>query len=329
MVCRARRWVVPGLAGLLVLVPTPHAADNAPAFGDWVADLRHEAAAQGIRSATLDVALSGIAPVPRVLELDQDQPEFKLSFAEYLARVAPPARVTRGRQLLAENRPLLEEIRARYGVQPRVVVALWGVETDFGRLQGGFRVIEALATLAYDGRRSAFFRRELLAALHILDEGHVAPAEFLGSWAGATGQCQFMPTTFRQHAVDFNGDGRCNIWSDRADALASGAQYLASAGWQGDRLWGRRVRLPAGLDSEAAGLDRRRPLSEWQALGVRRADGRDLPRAPNLDASLILPDGDGGPAFLVYDNFRALMAWNRSIHFATAVGILSDRIGGR
>ncbi len=297
-------------------------------FQDWLSELRQEAHARGISSATLDAALQDIEPITRVIELDRDQPEFKLTFDEYLDRVVPPSRVETGRRLLAEHQELLGQIHDHFGVPPRYLVALWGVESDFGRLQGGFPVVPALATLAFDGRRGSYFRGELLTALEILDEGHVKVGDFMGSWAGAMGQCQFMPSSFARHAIDFDGDGRQDIWNSKADVFASAANYLAQSGWQERYIWGRRVRLPEGFDVEATGLEVKRPLSQWQALGVRRADGQDLPREPDLQAAVVLPDGPEGPAFVVYRNFEVLMTWNRSIYFATAVGILADRLIG-
>jgi membrane-bound lytic murein transglycosylase B len=237
------------------------------------------------------------------------------------------SRIERGRELLAQHRPLLEEIGAAYGVQPRFIVALWGIETNFGTYTGGFPVIQALATLAHDGRRSSYFREELLNALQILDDGHIDVARMQGSWAGAMGQSQFMPSSFLRFAQDYDGDGRRDIWTTEADVFASAASYLAGFGWDADQTWGRQVRLPAGFDAGLADLEIRKPLSEWQRLGVRRADGQNLP-AGDLTASLVLPDGPGGPAFLVYDNYRTIMRWNRSTYFATTVGILADRIGG-
>lgn len=309
------------------------APDGAPAaesetFADWLAELRAEAAAAGISAAVLDAALAGVAPIPRVIELDRRQPEFTLTFQQYIDRVVPPARIAKGRAKLRENKALLDEIGARFGVQPRFVVALWGIETDFGRVDGGFPVIAALATLAFDGRRSAYFRKELLDALHILEEGHIAPAAMKGSWAGAMGQSQFMPSSFRRFAVDYDGDGRRDIWGTRADVFASAANYLAQSGWRDDQTWGRPVRLPARFDMQAAGLQTRRSLADWQRLGVRRADGSDLPTR-DIPASILLPVGDGGPAFAVYENFRVTLKWNRSNYFALAVGLLADAIGGQ
>lgn len=314
----------PALLLLAGLAP-PAAATG---FQAWLADLRAEAAGAGISGQTLDAALADAAPIPRVVELDRRQPEFTLTFEEYLARVVPARRVETGRRKLAEHRELLAAVAARYGVQPRYIIALWGVETDFGRITGGFPVVDALATLAYDGRRAEFFRRELLNALRILDDGHIAVEDMTGSWAGAMGQVQFMPSSFLRYARDHDGDGRQDIWGSIPDAFASAANYLAGAGWRDDQTWGREVRLPEGFDPALLGKDTVKGLNDWQRLGVRRADGRDLP-GRNLPASIIRPDDDTGPAYAVYDNFRSLLRWNRSDYFATAVGILSDRIAGR
>ena len=317
-----------GLAVLATLLATgsPQAADTVP-FGQWLEALRAEAAGRGIGESTLAAALGGIKPIPRVIELDRKQPEFTMTFRQYMSRVASEARVEKGRRKLRENRALLAEVGRKYGVQPRFIVAFWGVETDFGRITGGFPVIPALATLAYDGRRSAFFRKELLHALGILDQAHIAPSAMVGSWAGAMGQCQFMPSSFVSFAVDHDGDGRKDIWKTRADVFASAANYLARSGWHGDQTWGRPVSLPRGFDAALAGLKVQKRINAWQRLGVRRADGRDLPKR-DLMSSIVLPEGGKGPAFLVYDNYRTILKWNRSTFFALAIGSLADRIGG-
>ncbi len=322
---KRRTWfwfliLAPVLAGL------PAAAENPTPFPEWLQGLRADARAVGIRDATLDRALAGIAPIPRVIELDRRQPEFTLTFQEYMDRVVPSARVEKGRQRLGENRELLRAISAKYGVQARFLVAFWGVETDFGRQTGGFPVVAALATLAYDGRRSAYFRKELIQALEIIDAGHVQPDRMIGSWAGAMGQTQFMPSSFRAHAVDYDGDGRIDIWTSRPDALASAANYLKRSGWKGDETWGRATRLPEGFDARLIGTGVVKSLAEWSALGLTRADGSPLPSRP-LKASVVLAEGNKGPAFLVYDNYRAILKWNRSTFFAIAVGSLADRIG--
>ncbi len=313
--------------GCLSVLPTL-ARGEGESFATWLVALRAEARERGVRDEILERAFRGVAPIPRVIELDRSQPEFTLTFQQYLDRVVPRARVNKGREKLAENRALLERVAKRFHVQPRFIVALWGIETDFGRLGGSFSVIASLATLAFDGRRSAFFRKELLDALTILEEGHIAPEDMKGSWAGAMGQNQFMPSSFVGYAVDFDGDGRRDIWQTRADVFASAANYLASQGWRDDRTWGRRVRLPEGFDFAAAGPKVVKALGHWQRLGVRRAEGGDLP-SRQLEASLALPDGEGGPAFLVYSNFETILKWNRSTFFAIAVGQLADRISGR
>ncbi len=312
------------LAGALLFgIP---ALAGTPSFSQWVGALRQEAAQRGIRNATLDAALNGLEPIARIIELDRKQAEFTLTFRQYMDRVVPRARVEKGRQRLRENRALLDEIGRKYGVQPRFLVAFWGIETDFGQVTGGFRVIPALATLAYDGRRSAYFRRELLDALEILDQGHIALPDMVGSWAGAMGQSQFMPSSFVTFAVDYDGDGRKDIWNTKADVFASAANYLSRVGWKGDQTWGRPVRLPSGFDTGLASLKVRKRLSEWQRLGVRRDDGGDLPKR-DLMASVVLAEGPGGPAYVVYDNYHAILKWNRSTFFALAVGSLAEQIG--
>lgn len=298
---------------------------QAAEFDFWVQELRQEAAKRGISATTFDAALKGVRPNPRVLELDRSQPEFTLTFQEYLDRVVTPKRIETGREMLAKHRDLLREIGQKYGVQPRFILALWGIESDYGRKTGGFPVIEALATLAYDGRRSSFFRKELLAALHILEEKHVTPGAMLGSWAGAMGQCQFMPTSFRAYAVDYDGDGRRDIWTSKADVFASIANYLANYKWRGNQTWGRPVRLPADFDHAVADGKVEKPLEDWQRLGVRRTDGRDLPAA-EMSGAIVLPSGADGPAYLVYHNYNAILYWNRSTYFAMAVGHLADQI---
>ena len=306
----------------------PTAMPEEKGWQRWLADLRAEALEKGIKPATLDV-LNGLQPIPRVIELDRAQPEFKLTLSEYLKRVASPTRMRQAREKLRANRDLLSRIESLYGVQPRFLVSLWGVETSFGTISGGFDVIPALATLAYDGRRSAFFRKQLFNALTILDQGHTTPDQMRGSWAGAMGQTQFMPSTFVNYAVDFDGDGRRDLWGSHADALASGAHYLKNVGWNYDLTWGREVSLPAGFNTQWAGLEteKARSLKEWQTLGIRRLDGRDLPQR-DIQGSIILPEGEGKRAFLIYDNYRSLLKWNRSHFFAIAVGTIADSLKG-
>jgi membrane-bound lytic murein transglycosylase B len=308
---------------LLSVLVTPAPAAGQDNFSAWLKKLRQEAGKAGISKATLQRTLVNLEPIPRVIELDRRQPEFTLSFSEYLARVVPDSRVQAGQRHLRENRTLLTAIGAKYGVPPAVIVALWGIESDYGRLTGGYSAVAALATLAYDGRRPAFFRTELLELLRLIDQGRIRVEPLTGSWAGAMGQVQFMPSTFRRYAVDWDGDGRADIWHSRADAFASAANFLSGAGWRSGESWGMAVRLPPGFDQALAGLDTRRSLREWRALGLEQVTGEDL-----LTASLLLPEGIDGPAFLVQENFRVLLRWNRSNSFALAVGSLADRVVG-
>jgi membrane-bound lytic murein transglycosylase B len=291
-------------------------------FAEWLDGVRQEALAAGISAPTVDLALSGIEPIPRVIELDRRQPETTQTYEQYLHQVVNPRRKHARQQLLA-NRALLAEVGKRYGVQPRFIVALWGVESSFGTGSGKFPVVGALATLAYDGRRSDFFRGELMNALKIIDQDHFDPKDMLGSWAGAMGQSQFMPSSFLLYAVSYDGDGRRDIWHSRPDVFASIANYLSQSGWHGDESWGRTVRLPAGFDPDLVGLGVQKSQRDWARLGVRRGDGGALPPR-DLAASVLRPGGGQGPALLVYDNFRVLMKWNNSSYFASAVGFLAD-----
>ncbi|MCC7049189.1 MAG: lytic murein transglycosylase [Alphaproteobacteria bacterium] len=300
------------------------AGANAQDFDSWLKDLRQDARGKGISQRTIDDSLAGLQPIDRVLELDRKQPEFTLTFRDYLARVVNDARVEKGRKLLDENRALLEQVSRNYGVQQRFIVALWGIESDFGRLTGGFPVIAALATLAYDGRRSTFFRQELMNALRIIDQGHINVRSMTGSWAGAMGQSQFMPSSFLSFAVDYDGDGKRDIWTSLPDVFGSIANYLSKSGWNEEQTWGRPVSLPPGFPNDEATLSVKKTLGEWNARGVRKMDGSPLP-ARDLMASVIKP-GDGEDAFLAYENYRVIMKWNRSQFFATAVGTLSDRL---
>ena len=302
---------------------------GAESFDSWLKALRAEALGKGVKAETLDAALRGVEPIGRVIELDRKQPEFTLTFDQYITRVVSKSRIDAGRARFAKHRVLLDEVLRKFGVQSRFIVALWGIESDFGRVTGGFPVIPALATLAHDGRRSAYFRGELLQALKILDEGHIGVDEMVGSWAGAMGQSQFMPSSFRAYARDFDGDGRRDIWTTLPDVFASAANYLARSGWKGDQTWGRRIRLPKGFDRAKAGLKVRRTVPEWAKLGVQNVDGGPLPTRA-LKASVIIPSKDGsGPAFLIYQNYRTILKWNRSHYFAMAVGRLSDAIGAK
>lgn len=307
---------------------TDVAAANTTDFTTWLADLRREAGSKGISAGTIDAAFADVdAPLPRVLELDKSQPEFVQTFSGYMKTRMSDARIRRGRELMAEHRELFDRIEAQYGVQPQYLTAFWALESNFGDYTGGFSVINALATLAWDPRRADFFRGELLTALQILDKGHIDAAAMTGSWAGAMGQCQFMPSTFSNYAVDGDGDGRIDIWKSLPDVLSSAAHYLSQSGWKGDERWGREVVLPEGFDFALSGTGVRKTVTEWDALGVRRVDGSPLGKA-DMQASVIVPAGADGPAFLGYNNFRTIMVWNRSTFYAISVGHLADRFMG-
>lgn len=296
-------------------------------FEEWVKTFKTEAVQSGISSSLLDQAFEDVAPIPRVLELDRKQPESRMTFVEYRKKIVSQQRIQRGRQMLAQHRDLLTEIGQHYGVQPRFIVALWGIETNYGKNTGGYSVVQALATLAFDGRRSQYFRTELLNAFKILQDRNISLEAMKGSWAGAMGQCQFMPSSFLRLAVDYDGDGRKDIWTTPADVFASAANYLSQSGWKGNQIWGRKVHLPKAFNIKQANLKISKSLQAWQKIGVLKSNGHDLPRAP-FQASIVLPDGTGGPAYLVYDNYRVIMKWNRSTYFATSVGLLADAIGG-
>lgn len=314
-----------------VIVPaTQPAAIPAPAqsFTDWLADLRREASSLGISDPTLNTALdSVIEPLPRVIELDRSQPEFVQTFTGYMRNRMSDRRIERGRRMLAEHRELFAEIKQKYGVQPHYLAAFWALESNFGDETGGFSVVNALATLAYDPRRSDFFRAELLTALRIIDEGHIPAEQMTGSWAGAMGQCQFMPSTFMSYAVDGDGDGKINIWASLPDVFASAGNYLSKIGWKPDERWGREVVLPADFDFAMSGTDVRKTVSEWSSLGIVRADGSALGNA-DIVGSIIVPAGANGPAFLAYNNFNTILNWNRSTFYGIAVGHLADRFAG-
>ncbi len=320
-------FLYPVLFVLIFLMSSPVFAENGD-FQTWLDDLRKEALEKGISVATLDTALQGLEPIERVIELDRHQPEFKLDFQTYMGKVVSDWRIQQGRKLLKEHAGLLGKVGEKYGVPPRFLVAFWGIETNFGKHLGSFPVINSLATLAYDPRRAGFFRRELLHALKIIDEGHISSTDMKGSWAGAMGQLQFMPSTFVSYAMDADGDGRKDIWHTMPDIMYSAANFLSRSGWRKGFTWGREVLLPREFDRKQAGLKTEKPLAYWHLAGVRNMDGSDLP-VEEMNGSIILPSDNNSPAFLVYDNYSVIMRWNRSHFYAVAVGHLSDRIIGK
>lgn len=309
---------------LLIVFTTPAHADDK--FDTWVAAFKDEAKRKGISAELLDNAFKGVKPVARIIELDRKQPEGTMTFAQYQKRVISDARIAQGRRMYQEHHELLDATAKKYGVPAQYIVALWGVETSYGNNTGGFDVVTALSTLAYDGRRAKFFRSELMNAFKILDEGHIDHKNMKGSWAGAMGQNQFMPSSFHAFAVDGNDDGRRDIWTSLPDVFASTANYLSKSGWREDEKWGRRVAVPKSLSKAQIGRDKKKTLAEWKRLGVTLPDGNDIPVIDGFKAAVIAPDGLDGPTYLVYHNFNVVLKWNRSDYFATSVGILADAI---
>ena len=296
-------------------------------FAEWREQLRAEAFSLGISEETL-LAIDDLeAPLERVLELDDAQPEFMQTFTRYLSLRITPLQINRGQALLRQYAVLLEEVRQSYGVQPHYLVSFWAIESNYGRATGGFSVLQALATLAFDPRRADFFRTELLTALKIIDDGHIAVDNMSGSWAGAMGQLQFLPSVFARYGIDGDNDGKIDIWNSLPDIFHSAANFLSQSGWRGDERWGREVLLPSNFDFSLTGTRTRKPLQEWNELGIIQMNGSPIPVA-NMQASVILPAGAGGPAFLTYANFRATMVYNPSTFYALTVGHLADRYTG-
>lgn len=304
-----------------VLNPTPLLS-----FDEWRTLLRSDAIAAGIDADLFDRTFAGITLDPRVVTSDSSQPEFTRPVWEYIDGAVSVSRIAQGRVLKAQHRPTLKAIRSTYAVDHEVLIAIWGMESNYGSNIGSHNVIRSLATLAYDGRRQVFWRSQLLAALQILQAGDGPAQGLIGSWAGAMGQTQFMPTTFNQHAVDFDGDGRRDLWSSTPDALASAAHYLQASGWENGQPWGFEVNLPQAFDYALADPEVRRSVAQWRTLGVNPV------RAVDADeqslATLFLPAGHRGPAFLLLNNFRSILKYNNSTAYALAIGLLSDALDG-
>ena len=294
-------------------------------FDAWVTGFRDRALAAGITAATFDAAMRGVVFDPKVVERDRNQNEFTKTIWDYLDTAVSEDRVARGVKALAAQRDLLDRIEAAYGVDKEIVVAIWGLESAYGTFRGDLPVIGSLATLAYDGRRGAYFEGELIAALKIIQGGHVS--DFRGSWAGASGHTQFMPTSWEKFAVDFDGDGRRDLWSDDpGDALASTAAYLRAQGWVKGALWGLEVRLPEGFDYDQTTEAVKKPVAAWAALGVVPAAGGTLPDFGL--ASVLLPGGARGAAFLIFSNFQVIETYNTADAYVIGIGHLADRIKG-
>lgn len=301
-------------------------------FAVWLQQFKMKAKQQGIQASTIEKAFSEAEFLPKIIDLDRKQPEKRLSFQEYKNAVLSKERLRQAQSLSHQHRHLLKEISTKYHVPAAYIVALWGIETNFGQRMGNFNVISSLSTLAYDGRRSAFFEQELLTLLELLNRHEVSQERLVGSWAGAMGQCQFMPTSFKKYAVDANGDHKKDIWYTQADVFSSIANYLSQVGWDPSISWGREVKVPKSFQRNLSGIEHEKTLQEWHQLGIRKKDGRVLPYSvsglASLKAALIFPDETSSTAYLVYPNYKTLRDWNRSHYFAITVGIFADFIGG-
>ncbi len=323
-----QREVVPAPSVLAIAAPAPTALD-AVRFASFLGDLRAEALAAGLLPSTIDLAFVDLAPDPEVLDLANAQPEYVKTAGEYLGLLVSEARIENGRLKLREHEPVLAAVEKTYGVNRYIVLAIWGVESNYGVGMGNRRIMRSLATLAaYDTRRPQFWRSELLAALRILPSGDTTSDTMVGSWAGAMGHTQFMPTTYAVHAVDFDKDGRRDIWHSIPDALASTANYLKASGWMAGQPWGFEVKVPDRFDYALSAPGVSKNWSEWQKLGLSRLDTRALPT--NIGPlQLLLPAGARGPAFLVGANFKAILRYNNAVSYALAVGHLADRLAGQ
>jgi len=309
-----------------IAVRAVQAEQDASPFAAWLRQMRDTARAEGIAADTLTRALDPAEYLPEVVERDRSQPEFTRQIWEYLDTAVSEARVSNGQTKLAAHQQAASEAQAQYGVPAEILVAIWGMESNYGSHFGNFRTIDALATLGFDGRRTAFARRELLAALKIIDSGDIDRDRMRGSWAGAMGHTQFLPSSFRAYAVDGDGDGRRDIWGSIPDVMASTAHYLARAGWDADAPWGAEVQLPPDFDYALIGRSRPQPTAAWQRLGVAPARGDRLPALEK--GAVIAPAGSEGPAFLVGPNFNAILRYNNAISYALGVALLSERIAG-
>ncbi|MBS7664068.1 lytic murein transglycosylase [Pseudomonas lalucatii] len=317
----------PAVAVTSSISPTVTVATPLLSFDEWRSLLRSDAIAAGIDAELFDRAFAGVTLDPKVIAADSSQPEFSRPIWDYIDGAVSTPRVAQGRLLKAQHRPTLKAIRSAYAVDHEVLIAIWGMESNFGSNIGNNNVIRSLATLAFEGRRQVFWRSQLLAALQILQNGDSTTQKLIGSWAGAMGQTQFMPTTFNQYAVDFDGDGRRDLWQSTPDALASAANYLHNSGWDNGQPWGFEVSLPRSFDYALADPEVRHSLAQWRALGIEPVNPIDA-RDDNM-ASLFLPAGHRGPAFLLLNNFRSILKYNNSTAYALAIGLLSDALDGR
>lgn len=308
--------------------PFSHAEQNKqkPSFSEYVAELKQGALDTGLSSEFVESNFAKIKLFKKAVVTEQTPTPVIDTIDTYLRKSVPSHISSQGVALYKENAKELERIGKKYGVQPRFIVALWGVESRYGQTMGNYPVLSVTASLAYEGKKEAFFKKQFYAALDILESQKVEFSQLLGSWSGAMGQMQFMPVTYIAYAQDGDGDGKADIWNNLSDAFASAAYFLQQQGWKSEETWGRQVQIPSDFDQSLLGIDKSKTFSEWQALGVRRYNGSDLPSRDDMLVSLIMPDGVKGRKYLVYDNYKSLLAWNRSHHFAVSVAYLSEKI---
>ncbi len=314
-------------ASLLFATGLHSATALAQDFDTCVVALKEKALAAGVSQATVESSLGKVKYVARVIELDKKQPEFSQTFDNYFSKRVTDWRVKEGRRLLKEHGPLLSKLKQEYGIPPQYLVAFWGLETNFGSYKGKMPVIDSLTTLACDPRRSDYFTGELIQALKLKEAYQFDNEQMQGSWAGAMGHTQFMPSAYAKYAVDADGDGKADLFNSTQDALSSAANFLNQLGWARNERWGREVLLPKGYDFRHLGRNDKQSLTTWAELGLTQVSGKAL-STPDMQAALYLPAGHSGPAFLGYDNFDVIMRWNRSEFYAIAVGHLADRING-
>ena len=308
---------------LFFLLTIPNLAYSKNNFSIFLDEVASEALSLGISKKVINDFKKSSVFIPKVIKYDKSQPEFRLTLDQYLKRVVTPLKIKNANKKYKENKAILIKVGEFYGVQPRFIVALWGIETDFGRLTGGFPVISSLSTLAFEGRRHDYFKKELLNALKIIDKGHISLKKMTGSWAGAMGQCQFMPSSFLNYASDWDKNGTKDIWNSKGDVFASAANYLKKVGWSNKTTWGRKVNISNYKIKHKK--NKILYLDDWSNLGVLKNNKNKLP-SNKLKARLIIPDNYGQYGYLVYNNFENLLNWNRSNYFAIAVGKLSDNI---
>ena len=320
----SRTVIFVSLFALIWSLTTVNSTASTSSWHQWVAQLRRDAIADGVRAETFDKAFADIkAPNKRVLHFDRTQPERRIDFYKYRNTCADNYRIKVGRREYRKHRALIDEISNKYGVSSCFIMSFWGLETSYGRFMGNFNVVKSLATLAYDDRRAAFFRQQLIYALHILDDGHVRLKDFKGEWAGASGQPQFLPSSWHHFALDYNGDGRKDIWQTHSDVFASIANYLVQHGWRDGEPWAYEVKLPADFNRDVMRLDYKLSVTEWERLGVQfKTKHPHLNR--HLQAAVVQPDG--GPVLMVFNNFDVIMKWNRSIYYAGTVGYMAEQI---